>query len=120
MESVAEADGTGGGGIGSLGGNGKPGGRNCEGLGNAGLKLGGIKLAARSGFIIDEIDMGFAASPLNNDNGSDIFAWDKSDGFVVVFGGGGAGVGVGSTGGFFCSGIAVGLERVLPFSSLWM
>lgn len=79
LESVGGAGGAdcgadGGGGIGSLGGNGKPGGRNCEGLGKAGLKFGGMKLAASSGFIIDEIDMGFAASPLNSDNGSDIFA----------------------------------------------
>jgi hypothetical protein len=46
-----------------------------------------------SGFIIDEIDIGFAARPLSNDKGSDILACDKSDGLVVVCGGSGGGGG---------------------------
>jgi hypothetical protein len=71
---MEDEGGGGGGGIGSRGCKEKPGGRNCGGVGNAGLKLGGIKLAANSGFIIDDMDIGFAASPLSNDNGSDIFA----------------------------------------------
>ena len=70
-------------GIGSRGGKGKPGGRKCEGVGNVGIKLG-----VRSGFMMDEIDIGFAASPLSNDNGSDILACEISDGLVVVVGGG--------------------------------
>ena len=100
--------GTGGGGIGSLGCSGKPGGKNCAGLGNAGLKLGGMKLGGASGFIIEEIDIGFAASPLNNDRGSDIFVCDKSDGFNAVCAGSGGMAdacettgGVGSVAGFF-------------------
>jgi hypothetical protein len=79
-------------------------------VGNAGLKLGGIKLGVKSGFIIDEIDIGFAASPLSNDNGSDIFAWDKSDGFVAVDGGGGGGS-TESGSGFFSSELIGGFER---------
>ena len=72
-------------GIGSLGGMGKPGGNawlggmNCPGVGKAGLKLGGMKLGGASGFMMDEIDMGFDARPLSSDKGSEDFACERRD-----------------------------------------
>lgn len=64
-----------------------------------------MKLGVISGFMIEEMDMGLAASPLSNDSGSDIFACDNNEGLVEVAGGGTGAAdtagGVGSGSGFF-------------------